>query len=156
MDVQKLPCCLLDQRNLERRKPKTVSGQNIKHGIITGIPLYTGRCAQQHNRLHVKVGCQEFAEGVVLSLTLSYLVTAYDRSHPIQLTPSSGDIWAKRDADTLIPTNFISTTFLHIKVDLLVYLVPIQVIPVGPSKGAAVLLSIQPPTVNSLKHRLRL
>jgi hypothetical protein len=47
-------------------------------------------------------------------------------------------------------------TFLHIKVNLRVYLVPIQVIPAGPSKGAVVLLSIQPPTVNSLKHRLRL
>jgi len=47
-------------------------------------------------------------------------------------------------------------SFLHINADLRVYLVPIQVIPVGPSKGAVVLLSIQPPTVKSLKHRLRL
>jgi hypothetical protein len=46
--------------------------------------------------------------------------------------------------------------FLHIKADLRVYLVPIQVIPVGPSKGAVVLLSIQPPTVKSSKYRLRL
>lgn len=44
-------------------------------------------------------------------------------------------------------------TFLHINVDLRVYLVPIQVIPVGPSKGAMVQLSIQPPTVKSLKQQ---
>ena len=37
--------------------------------------------------------------------------------------------------------------FLEARVDLRVYLVPIQVFPVGPSKGAAVLLSIRPPTV---------
>jgi len=47
-------------------------------------------------------------------------------------------------------------TFLHIKVDLRVYLVPIQVNPVGPSKEAVVLLSIRSPTVKSFKHRLRL
>ena len=88
--------------------------------------------------------------------TLSYLATAYDTSHPVQLTPSSSDIRAKRDADTLIPANFVSITFLLIKFDLRVYLVPVQVIPVGPSKGAVVLLSIEPPTVKSLKHRLRL
>jgi hypothetical protein len=83
-------------------------------------------------------------------------MTAYDGSHPVQLTPSSSDIRTKRDADTLIPANFVSTDFLHIKVDVRVYLVPIQTIPVGPSKGAVALLSIQPPTVKSLKHRLRL
>jgi hypothetical protein len=27
-DLQKLPCCLPDQHNLERRIPETVSGQN--------------------------------------------------------------------------------------------------------------------------------
>jgi hypothetical protein len=37
MDVQKLPCCLLDLYNLERRIPNTVSGQNIKHGMIIGM-----------------------------------------------------------------------------------------------------------------------
>jgi hypothetical protein len=63
MDVQKLPCYLLDRHNLERRTPETVSGQNIKHGIIIGIPLYIGRCAQQHNRLHVKVSCQGICGG---------------------------------------------------------------------------------------------
>jgi hypothetical protein len=74
MVIQKLPCYPLDRRNLERRTPETESGQKIKHRIIIGIPLCIGRCAQQHNRLHVKVSCQEFAEGV----DLSYLVVPRD------------------------------------------------------------------------------
>ena len=47
-------------------------------------------------------------------------------------------------------------TFLHIRVDLRVYLAPTHLIPAGPSKGAMALLSIQPLTVKGLKHRLRL
>ena len=63
MDVQKLPCYLLDRHSLERRTPKTVSGQIINYGITIGIPLYIGRCAQQHNRLHIKVSCQGVCRG---------------------------------------------------------------------------------------------
>ena len=47
-------------------------------------------------------------------------------------------------------------TFLHTRVDLRVYLVPTHLILAGLSKGAVVLLSIQPPTVKGLRHRLRL
>jgi hypothetical protein len=37
MDIQKLPCYLLDRHNLERRTPETVSGQNIEYRIIIGM-----------------------------------------------------------------------------------------------------------------------
>ena len=44
----------------------------------------------------------------------------------------------------------------RLKFDLHVYLVPIQGIPAGPSKGAAVLLSIRPPTMKGKKLEPRL
>ena len=77
--------------------------------------------------------------------TLSYLVAAQDTSYSIQLAPSSSHVRSKCNADTLVQANLVRVSVSVSKVDLHVYLVPIPGFPAGPSKGATLLVSTQPP-----------
>jgi hypothetical protein len=76
--------------------------------------------------------------------TLSHLVAAQDSSHSVQLAPSPSHVRSKCNADTLVPANLVRVSVSVSKVDLHVYLAPIPGFPAGPSKGAVILLSIQP------------
>ena len=103
-NVQKLLCCLLDQRSLGPRIPESESARSIGHEKATGIPLYISRYVQRRTHLDVKkneLSCEDTFKAIRL-LTWSYFVTAQDSSHPIQLAPSPSHIGTKCDADTLV------------------------------------------------------
>jgi hypothetical protein len=53
-NVQKLPCCLPDQRSLGPRIPESESARSIGHEMATGIPLYISRYVQRRTHLDVK------------------------------------------------------------------------------------------------------
>jgi hypothetical protein len=88
--------------------------------------------------------------------TLSYLVAAQDSSHSVRLAPSLSHVRSKCNADTLVPANLVRVSLSVSKVDLHVYLAPIPGSPAGPSKGAVILLSIQPHKKRGRKREPRL
>jgi hypothetical protein len=54
-------------------------------------------------------------------------VTAQDTGHPVQLAPSLSHVGTKCDADTLMTPRLVRINLFLVKVNLHVYLVPIQV-----------------------------
>jgi hypothetical protein len=121
-----------------------------------GVQLYINRRVRWHNHLDVIEVRDETILKVFRFPTLSYFVTAQDRGHPIQLTPSSSHVGSKCDSDTLKVPRLVRIKIFLARVNLRVYLAPIQVIPAGPSRGAMVLLSIQPVISKDSKREPRL
>jgi hypothetical protein len=154
--VQKPLCYPPDQRSLGPRIPESESARSTSHEKAMGIPLYISRYVQWHNHLDViEMRCENTLK-VIHFPTLSYFVTAQDSGHPVQITPSSSHVRTKSDADTLMAPRVVRITFCLVKVNLPVYSVPTQVTPAGPSRGATILLSIQPVTSKDSKREPRL